>query len=580
VSLSPAFYAVWLDATRTHSAAHWVDGDCLEDAQRRKLDVLVELARAAGSERVLDLGCGSGSLLTRLIDVHRVAAVSKLTLSPAEPAWMAIGDGRIETHNLRLEEFTPPMPFDAALCGDALHCLAPCRGALWPPPLGRRLFFESCHRWLKPGGRLALEAIVRVPSPAATWPGLSPSEPGSAPPTFSEIVDAATGLFDIERVFDASRDYEQTCRAWLSRLEHGRHAAVQAAGPDEYIRYTQWLEGCALAFRGPSTALLRIAMRRIDRPTRPSHPVALADAPSVADTGSFRGASARALRFHYDLGNDFFSLWLDEGMLYTSALWEDADRDDDLATAQRRKLDWFVARTGAAAAARVLDLGCGWGALAQRLVTVHGADHVVALTLSRAQVDWIARARNPRIEVRCENWYDHQPDRAYDAILAIGVVESAARPRLTHRERVGAYRDFFSRCHRWLRPGAYLGVQTSALASAQPGEFSPFIEQHIFPESEFPTLGELAEASGPFFELVELRNDREHYERTCKVWLRRLRQRRREAADLVGTETLRRYEKYLAIAAIGFHTGRQDLLRMIFRRIDVPAAESHPPGLR
>src|SRR5688572_25683389 len=94
------------------------------------------------------------------------------------------------------------------------------------------------------------------------------------------------------------------------------------------------------------------------------------------------GASRSAIRHHYDLSNDFYALWLDPSMTYSSALWSDGD---SLASAQRRKLDFHIEGARAPGAARVLDVGCGWGGLLQRAVDDWGVGHAVGLTLSQAQ---------------------------------------------------------------------------------------------------------------------------------------------------------------------------------------------------
>ena len=101
------------------------------------------------------------------------------------------------------------------------------------------------------------------------------------------------------------------------------------------------------------------------------------------------GASAAAIRNHYDLGDDFFGLWLGPERIYSAALFEGAD---DLDAAQTRKLDHHIAAAGAAGKARVLDVGCGWGAMLRRLTRHAGVKHAVGLTLSASQADW-ARAR-------------------------------------------------------------------------------------------------------------------------------------------------------------------------------------------
>lgn len=279
------------------------------------------------------------------------------------------------------------------------------------------------------------------------------------------------------------------------------------------------------------------------------------------------GASAEAIQHHYDVSNDFYRIWLDSTNTYSSALWEE---NDDLELAQLRKIDFHIERARAKGAKRVLDVGCGWGSTVKRLVEMHGVEHVVGLTLSKAQADWIASFNHPQIEVKLESWSDHSPKEPYDAIISIGAFEHFAKPEFSASQKLEGYRTFFQRCHDWLKPGSWVSLQTIAYGNCRKEDMSKFISDDIFPESDLPTIADIAKASERIFEIVTLQNDREHYERTLKVWLKRLKANRKEAVELVGEEVVARYEKYLSFCIIGFHTGTIDLLRISMRRNDNP----------
>ena len=285
------------------------------------------------------------------------------------------------------------------------------------------------------------------------------------------------------------------------------------------------------------------------------------------------GASVAAIRSHYDAGNDFYALWLDDRtMSYTAALY-DADDADDLGRAQERKLDFHATAATVGGAERILDIGCGWGNLLSHMVRRHGVRHAVGLTLSAKQHAWIARRGDPRFEARVEHWFDHAPVAPYDAIFSIESIEAFVKPGLTRAAKVRTYRDLFERCHAWTKPGGRLSFQFIAYGNAFPEDLDSFISSQIFPESDLPALSEIAEASERLFEIVSLRNDRAHYATTLRAWLARLKARRTEAVALAGEDTVNRYEQYLRLCIYMFVSGGCDLHRVAFRRIDRPRAK-------
>lgn len=281
------------------------------------------------------------------------------------------------------------------------------------------------------------------------------------------------------------------------------------------------------------------------------------------------GASVEALQYHYDIGNEFYQLWLDSGITsYTCALWE--KEDDTLEAAQLRKADYHCNQVQVRRAKRVLDVGCGWGGLLKYLVEKYNVEKAVGLTLNQPHVDFVTAFNNPRIEVRLENWATHASREPYDVVFAWGVMEHAAKLGLSEMEKVEAYRKFFRLCHKWLKSGGWLSLQTIAYGNMRKEDFNQFISNEIFPESDLPSLVDIAAGSERLFEIVTLRNDRQDYVRTCRIWLERLKANREKAVKLVGEQVVARYEKYLKYSIISFHVGTTILLRIIFRRIDKP----------
>ena len=160
------------------------------------------------------------------------------------------------------------------------------------------------------------------------------------------------------------------------------------------------------------------------------------DVSTQVNQSNYQGASARAIQHHYDVGNDFYQLWLDSTLSYSSALWEENEGYENLELAQLRKLDFYINQARAKATQRDLEIGSGWGALSKRLVEVNDVEKVTTLTLSKAQLEHIKSWQNPKIEARLENWFEHSPEKPYDAIISIAAFEAFAKLGLSEAEKV------------------------------------------------------------------------------------------------------------------------------------------------
>jgi cyclopropane-fatty-acyl-phospholipid synthase len=295
---------------------------------------------------------------------------------------------------------------------------------------------------------------------------------------------------------------------------------------------------------------------------------------------SNRGASREAIEYHYDVGTDFYALWLDRRMTYSCALWptdvgsSDA-LDDDLEAAQTAKLDLHARWAGAARSDvhRVLDVGCGWGSMLHHLVDEYGIVDGTGLTLSSDQATAIAAAGRPQIQVHLTDWRDHRPDEPYDGIVSIGAFEHFARSDLDTAARRGIYGDFFERCWAWLRPGGRLSLQSIAMedASGDDGPITEFLSREVFPESALPRLTDIVTAADRWFRVQAVRSDAAHYEHTAHLWQQRLEARKAEATDLVGRETYRHYLRFLRVCRAMFERGNCTLYRVAFLRRHQPA---------
>jgi cyclopropane-fatty-acyl-phospholipid synthase len=282
-----------------------------------------------------------------------------------------------------------------------------------------------------------------------------------------------------------------------------------------------------------------------------------------------RGASAESIQHHYDLSNEFYSLWLDESMTYSCGLWQ--SDDDYLSAAQTRKIDYLISLSGASGRERVLDIGCGWGSVMQRLVAEHGVEHVTGLTLSAAQARRIQDQNDSRLEVRVQDWADFVPDAPYDAAISVGAMEHFVKFGWERSKKVAAYRRFFEKCHESLKPGAGMALQTigkgNVVLDEQGLRDTFFIAQHIFPESDPPRLAEILHATEKLFEVKSVVNHREHYARTCSAWLERLQANRTQAAEVTGPEKVEVYEMYLEASIRQFQLGHANLYRISLSRV-------------
>jgi cyclopropane-fatty-acyl-phospholipid synthase len=282
-----------------------------------------------------------------------------------------------------------------------------------------------------------------------------------------------------------------------------------------------------------------------------------------------RGASAESIQHHYDVSNEFYSSWLDESMTYSCGLWQ--SNDDCLSAAQTRKIDYLTSLSGAGGRERVLDIGCGWGSVMQRLVAEHGVKHVTGLTLSAAQARYVQDQNDPRLEVRVQDWADFVPDAPYDAAISVGALEHFVKFGWERSKKVAAYRRFFEKCHESLRPGAGMALQTIGKGNVALDEQglrdTLFIVQHIFPESDPPRLAEILHASEKLFEVKSVVNHRDHYARTCSAWLERLQANRTQAAELAGPEKVEAYETYLKASIRQFRLGHANLYRISLWRV-------------
>jgi len=279
-------------------------------------------------------------------------------------------------------------------------------------------------------------------------------------------------------------------------------------------------------------------------------------------TQTEKGATARDIQFHYDLGREFYQVWLDESMTYSCAKFEPGD---DLHTAQLRKLDFHIKQAEISANAHVLDIGCGWGSLIRRIIDTVENPRCLGLTLSQDQKSKVEETDHDNVEAQLRSWETLTDENAFDAVVSIGAFEHFARPEMSTEEKIQLYRGFFKKIRQVLKPGHCLSLQTIVFDKMPTQSFPTWITDEIFPGSILPRLHEILAAADGVLSLENLRNDGFDYGLTCREWVKRIEAARDEVVSLVGEERTHNYGRYLRMSSVAFEQKQFGLLRLKFR---------------
>jgi len=273
-----------------------------------------------------------------------------------------------------------------------------------------------------------------------------------------------------------------------------------------------------------------------------------------------RTGSRRNIAFHYDLGNDFYRLWLDRSMTYSSAIT--VGRDQTLEQAQQAKLDRIADLLELRGDERVLEIGCGWGALAAHLA--RRCASVTGITLSTEQLA-AARARcadpglGGRVELRLQDYRD-VPEH-YDRIVSIEMLEAVGE---------AYWPAYFEKLRACLAPGGTAVLQVITIRDDRFETYrsgSDFIQRYIFPGGMLPTPGIIADqATRAGLALVAVETFRHGYADTLAEWRRRFEAAWPRIAAIGFDATFRRiWTYYLSYCEAGFRTGTIDVGLYVLR---------------
>lgn len=265
-----------------------------------------------------------------------------------------------------------------------------------------------------------------------------------------------------------------------------------------------------------------------------------------------------AVTYHYDVPNDFYMLWLDRRMVYSCAYF--ATPEDDLDTAQERKLDYICRKLRLRSGQRLLDIGCGWGGLVMYAAQRYGVE-AVGITLSRQQAE-LAKERirqsglSDRCHVEVRDYREMDELEGYDKLVSVGMFEHVGESKLS---------EYFARAWRLLHPGGVFLNHGIASNPTDPVQRVPsFSDRYVFPDGELVPISttlHVAETCG--FEVRDVESLREHYALTLRHWVRRLEQHHDDARRAADEVTYRIWRLFMSGSAYGFRIGRLNVYQAL-----------------
>lgn len=267
-------------------------------------------------------------------------------------------------------------------------------------------------------------------------------------------------------------------------------------------------------------------------------------------------SARRNIHHHYDIGNDFYKLWLDKQMVYTCAYF--SDQAMSLEDAQVAKLDHVCRKLWLQPGEQVVEAGCGWGALALHMARHYGVS-VKAYNISREQIAFARqRARSEGLDNQVEFIEDDYRNiqGEFDAFVSVGMLEHVGAD---HYQELGAVID------RTLKDGGRGLIHS--IGRDYPRPMDAWISQHIFPGACPPSLAQMMQIFEPFdFSILDVENLRLHYAMTLEHWLQRYERAAEHVSEMFDAAFVRTWRLYLAGSLAAFRSGDMQLFQVLFNR--------------
>jgi cyclopropane-fatty-acyl-phospholipid synthase len=275
-----------------------------------------------------------------------------------------------------------------------------------------------------------------------------------------------------------------------------------------------------------------------------------------------------AIAYHYDVGNDFYRLFLGQWMAYSCAYF--SEREIDLDTAQAAKFEHICRKLRLQPGERLLDIGCGWGGLVIYAAKNYGVQ-ATGITLSQTQAEygqeWIAReGLTGQAQIKLLDYRDIDANTPYDKVVSVGMFEHVGREKLP---------EYFQAAAKALRPGGlFLNHGIAKQNNYNPGwierrlfQRGQFFQKYIFPDSELVPISDalsVAETNG--VEVRDVESLREHYALTLRQWIHNLETRHDQVVRLKDERTFRTWRLYMAVSVWGFESGQINVFQALLSK--------------